>query len=182
MGDIAASPLNIMQLVQTGVLALVALILGLFVVRPILTSNRLTPALLDNSGGNVANSLTGPDGAIIDGIATPPADAALEPADWETVLATLDSMVVALEMTSYRLANPAPKPDSAGWAIPPEGFPVYDDAILMARLAAIPTPINMAFNSNVRSWIKMYTLRNREGVQRMMGLTPHYFPMIEPFH
>ncbi len=70
-GSVPAAPLNIMKLVQTGVLALVALILGLFVVRPILTSNRPTPALLDNSGGGVPSAITGPNGAIIDGVAAP---------------------------------------------------------------------------------------------------------------
>ena len=70
-GEIPTAPLNIMKLVQTGVLALVALILGLFVVRPILTSNRAAPPLLDNSGGSVGAAISGPDGTIIDGVASP---------------------------------------------------------------------------------------------------------------
>jgi flagellar M-ring protein FliF len=73
-GAVPATPLDIMQLVQTGVLALVALILGLFVVRPILTSNRPAPALLNSSGGGVAGALTGPNGTIIDGIANAPSN------------------------------------------------------------------------------------------------------------
>ncbi|MEL6958420.1 MAG: flagellar basal-body MS-ring/collar protein FliF [Pseudomonadota bacterium] len=44
-----SSPLDTMQLIQTAVLAAVALILGLFVVRPILKS-RAGPPLLDDSG------------------------------------------------------------------------------------------------------------------------------------
>lgn len=73
-GELPSAPLDIMKLVQTGVLALVALILGLFVVRPILTSNRPAPALLDNSGGAVSGGSAGSliDGAI-DGVATPAA-------------------------------------------------------------------------------------------------------------
>ena len=39
----AALPLDLMQLIQVGVLAVVALILGLFVVRPILAPSRLLP-------------------------------------------------------------------------------------------------------------------------------------------
>ena len=70
-GEAPSTPLNIMQLVQTGVLALVALILGLFVVRPILTSNRTTPALLDNSGAGVSSSTLGSDTTVIDGTASP---------------------------------------------------------------------------------------------------------------
>ena len=67
--DLPATPLNIMKLVQTGVLGLVALVLGLFVVRPILTSNRPAPALLDNSGGGVT-PIAGGTGAVIDGTAS----------------------------------------------------------------------------------------------------------------
>lgn len=69
-GALPATPLNMMRLIQTGVLGLVALILGLFVVRPILTSNRPVPALLDNSGGGVGAAIAGPSGAVIDGVAT----------------------------------------------------------------------------------------------------------------
>jgi len=69
-GDIPAVPLNMMKLIQTGVLGVVALILGLFVVRPILTSSRPAPALLDNSGSGVGGAIAGPSGAVIDGVAT----------------------------------------------------------------------------------------------------------------
>ena len=69
-GTVPSAPLDIMKLVQTGVLALVALILGLFVVRPVLTSNRPAPALLDNSGGAAAAN-AGASSAVIDGVATP---------------------------------------------------------------------------------------------------------------
>jgi len=62
-----SSPLNLMQLIQTGVLAAVALILGLFVVRPILTSSNSTPPLLDASGRATGPTLVGNDGSIIEG-------------------------------------------------------------------------------------------------------------------
>jgi len=68
---IPAVPLNMMKLIQTGVLALVALILGLFVVRPILTSNKSTPPLLDNSGGSAAADVSDFGGPLIDGLASP---------------------------------------------------------------------------------------------------------------
>ena len=45
LADSAGLPINIMQLVQVGVLGLVALILGLFVVRPILASGQAPAAL-----------------------------------------------------------------------------------------------------------------------------------------
>ena len=72
-GTAAAStaPLDVMRLVQTGVLALVALILGLFVVRPILAGRRAGDptgqARLDDSGAARAAELPAP----------PPADSAV---------------------------------------------------------------------------------------------------------
>ncbi|MBU2992372.1 flagellar basal-body MS-ring/collar protein FliF [Octadecabacter sp. 1_MG-2023] len=71
--DLPAAPLNIMKLVQTGVLGLVALILGLFVVRPVLTARHEEPALLDNSGGNVTPMVIGANGSVIDGTSAPTA-------------------------------------------------------------------------------------------------------------
>lgn len=71
LGAVPSTPLNIMQLVQTGVLALVALILGLFVVRPILTSNQTAPALLDNSGAGLSGSAMESDVNVIDGTISP---------------------------------------------------------------------------------------------------------------
>lgn len=62
-----SAPLNMMRLIQTGVLAVVALILGLFVVRPILTSSNTSPALLDNSGRASGPALVSNDGSIIEG-------------------------------------------------------------------------------------------------------------------
>ncbi|MDC0116169.1 flagellar basal-body MS-ring/collar protein FliF [Octadecabacter sp.] len=67
----SSAPLNIMKLIQTGVLAVVALVLGLFVVRPILTSNRSTPPLLDDSGSSAADTLPEFGGPLIDGLASP---------------------------------------------------------------------------------------------------------------
>lgn len=80
-GNLPAQPLDMMQLIKTGVLALVALILGLFVVRPVLATNRATTPLLDNSGGQIAPGGTSTD--IIEGTAGPanlgkPASASLD--------------------------------------------------------------------------------------------------------
>ncbi len=71
---VTAAPLNMMRLIQTGVLALVALVLGLFVVRPILAPSKTTPALLDDSGRAAGPAIVG-NSAVIDGdLAAPPRD------------------------------------------------------------------------------------------------------------
>jgi flagellar M-ring protein FliF len=90
VGEIPSTPLNIMQLVQTGVLALVALILGLFVVRPILTSNRTPPALLDNSGAGVSSSALGSDLNVIDGTVSPLESLVPSPTDANSAQSTDD--------------------------------------------------------------------------------------------
>ena len=57
----AGAPLDMMSLIQMGILALVALILGLFVVRPIL-AGRAAAALPAPDGGPVGGYLSGPSG------------------------------------------------------------------------------------------------------------------------
>ncbi len=66
-----STPLDLMRLIQTAVLAIVALILGLFVVRPILSQGTPERVLLDDSGrasGSVDLSSTNP---VIEGSVTP---------------------------------------------------------------------------------------------------------------
>lgn len=62
-------PLDVMRLIQSGVLALVALILGLFVVRPILMSSRQSPPMLDDSGRAAGLTMIPQDGSILEGVA-----------------------------------------------------------------------------------------------------------------
>ena len=53
------------------------------------------------------------------------------------------------------------------------------DSIYMTRLANINSPINYTFNSKVKSYIELYTIKRREQVQSMLGLSQYYFPMFE---
>lgn len=64
---VTSEPWDIMRLIQSGVLAAVALILGLFVVRPILMSSRPAPPLLDDSGRAASIAMLPQDGTVIDG-------------------------------------------------------------------------------------------------------------------
>ncbi|SLN32115.1 flagellar basal-body MS-ring/collar protein FliF [Pseudooctadecabacter jejudonensis] len=66
-----SQPWDMMALIQSGVLALVALILGLFVVRPILMSSKPAPLMLDSSGQAVTPTQNGLDGSIIEGVSQP---------------------------------------------------------------------------------------------------------------
>ena len=83
-GGIVSTSLNLMQLIQIAVAALVALVLGLFVVRPVLAGGKPTalpapaPGFAPDTPGQSSMVLTGPDGStlspgqqMIDGVAQP---------------------------------------------------------------------------------------------------------------
>lgn len=53
------------------------------------------------------------------------------------------------------------------------------DAELIERLQAIPTTIEMPFNSVVRQYIDMYTGRMRSLVESMLGMSLYYMPIFE---
>lgn len=53
------------------------------------------------------------------------------------------------------------------------------DATLKKRLAALPTVIEMPYNSIVRSYIERYTSRGRAQVAGLLGLSLYYMPIFE---
>lgn len=53
------------------------------------------------------------------------------------------------------------------------------DAELIERLQAIPTTIEMPFNSVVRQYIDMYIGRKRSLVESMLGMSLYYMPIFE---
>ena len=69
-------------------------------------------------------------------------------------------------------------PDSMP-ALPDSVFKRLPDSVYIERLAAIESPIPMAFNKRVRSYIELYTIKKRELVQGMLGLKDYYFPLFE---
>lgn len=53
------------------------------------------------------------------------------------------------------------------------------DSIYVQRLESIEQVIDLSYNKTVKSFIKMYTERKRDLVERMIGLSDYYFPMFE---
>lgn len=53
------------------------------------------------------------------------------------------------------------------------------DSELTERLMAMPTVIEMPFNSVVKSYIKMYVDRRRSLVENMLGMSTYYMPIFE---
>ncbi|MBN2523241.1 MAG: hypothetical protein JXB24_08185, partial [Bacteroidales bacterium] len=63
-------------------------------------------------------------------------------------------------------------------AIPPDSLiPDFPDSIYIARLAEIPTIINLSYNGIVRNYINAYTKKRRNTVEVMLGLSEYYFPL-----
>jgi membrane-bound lytic murein transglycosylase D len=61
----------------------------------------------------------------------------------------------------------------------PGEIPEYTDSIYKYRLAKLNSPIPLAYNSYVRNYIELYTIRKRDQVERMLGLAHYYFPIFE---
>ncbi len=60
-------------------------------------------------------------------------------------------------------------------------LPDVSDSVYQERLAALNarTPMDLEYNSTVRSFIDLYSQRRREQVSRMLGLANFYFPLFE---
>jgi membrane-bound lytic murein transglycosylase D len=62
-----------------------------------------------------------------------------------------------------------------------DSIPRYDESVYASRLEKIDaaSPFDLQYNSIVKGYIEMYTIRKRELVSRMMALSQLYFPMFE---
>jgi len=57
--------------------------------------------------------------------------------------------------------------------------PQFSDSVYMARLARIPSVVDLTYNRLVRNYIHVYTVKRREQVRHMLGLSQYYFPLFE---
>ena len=57
--------------------------------------------------------------------------------------------------------------------------PLVSDSICKLRLSKLPYLMEMPYNSTVRSYIDLYTLRKRRQMESMLGLSEYYFPVFE---
>lgn len=56
---------------------------------------------------------------------------------------------------------------------------VVSDSIYKLRLSQMPCIMEMPFNSAVRSFIDLYSVKKRRQVEFMMGMSEYYFPIFE---
>jgi len=57
--------------------------------------------------------------------------------------------------------------------------PDFSDSIYLARLADIPSVVDLSYNRIVKNYINLYTRKRREQVRNMLGLSEYYFPLFE---
>jgi len=56
---------------------------------------------------------------------------------------------------------------------------IVSDSIYKLRLSKMPCLMEMPYNSTVRTYIEMYTVRKRRQVEYMLGMSSYYFPIFE---
>lgn len=57
--------------------------------------------------------------------------------------------------------------------------PDFPDSVYIARLAAIPSAVNLTYNTTVRNFIEVYSRNRRNLVEVMLGLSQYYFPIFD---
>lgn len=57
--------------------------------------------------------------------------------------------------------------------------PLVSDSIFKLRLSKLPYLMEMPYNSTVRSFIDLYTIRKRRQMEYMLGMSEYYFPVFE---
>lgn len=62
-----------------------------------------------------------------------------------------------------------------------DSVPLFDDNTFETRLAKLDalSPFDLIYNSHVKGFIDLYTIRKRQMVSRMLGLSQLYYPMFE---
>ena len=65
--------------------------------------------------------------------------------------------------------------------IPESGTPLVADIVIESRLARLNefTPVSLEYNSYVKDYILLFTTERRKNMEKMLGFSDYYFPMIE---
>ncbi|MCK5821627.1 MAG: transglycosylase SLT domain-containing protein [Bacteroidales bacterium] len=88
----------------------------------------------------------------------------------------LDSLYIA--WVEDRLMAPVTYAGNANDSLLPH-WGKLPDSVYKQRLEAIPSVLDLTFNSRVKSFIEMYTQKRRAEVELMLGLADYYFPIFE---
>ncbi|MDX2442432.1 MAG: transglycosylase SLT domain-containing protein [Bacteroidales bacterium] len=55
----------------------------------------------------------------------------------------------------------------------------YPDSVIINRLDRLPTVIPLSYNKIVKNYINVYTVKKKDKLETMLGLSDYYFPFIE---
>lgn len=69
--------------------------------------------------------------------------------------------------------------DDAAFGLDDTLLPDFPDSVYIARLADIPSVIDLSYNRLVKNYINVYTIKRRDQVRYMLGISDYYFPLIE---
>jgi len=110
------------------------------------------------------------------------------PVQQDTINYSLDdSMMVELNfdanldsLLNLYYINQALAGDPEFWTTEPDStIPDFPDSVFISRLAAIPSAVELSYNSLVRRYIEVYANKRRSQVEVMLGLSQYYFPIFD---
>ena len=57
--------------------------------------------------------------------------------------------------------------------------PYFPDSVYLYRLDSLNSAITLSYNNIVRNFIELYTVKKRQQLATMLGLSEYYFPLFE---
>ena len=97
----------------------------------------------------------------------------------DPIAAQLDSLAYLKLFETTRYGGEFGRPGNFGFSA--DSVPVYSPQILAERIAKMDaqSPFKLIYNDEVKAYINMYSIRKRNQVSRMIGLSELYFPLFE---
>jgi membrane-bound lytic murein transglycosylase D len=97
----------------------------------------------------------------------------------DPIASALDSLAYLKLFETARLGTELGRNGSLGFS--QDSVPIWDPAILAERIAKLDaqSPFKLVYNDEVKGYINMYSIRKRNQVSRMIGLSELYFPLFE---
>lgn len=96
----------------------------------------------------------------------------------DPVAAMLDSLATK-KVLDKLYAKPSPQKNKYHYA--PDSVPTCDEYVYESRLAKLDavSPFDLQYNATVKAYIELYTMRKRNTLSRILGLSQLYYPMFE---
>ncbi len=101
----------------------------------------------------------------------------LQKVDFDPVILALDNLSQTYFTREKLFANSEELQKSI--SIIPDQLPQYTDLEMKIRLKQIPSDISLDYNSQVKSFIDLFSIKKREFITRMLAASQIYFPLFE---